>query len=48
MPASSALQVDAPVRPEPLREIEAFAPVPGGRPEEERPEEGRTELRLIR
>ncbi|WP_306314116.1 hypothetical protein [Streptomyces hydrogenans] len=43
MPASSALQVDAPVRPEPLREIEAFAPVPEGRPEE-----GRAELRLIR
>ncbi|MEW5632063.1 hypothetical protein AB1388_36800 [Streptomyces hydrogenans] len=47
MPASSALQVDAPVRPEPLREIEAFAPVPEGHPEE-RPEEGRAELRLIR
>ncbi|MFB6835153.1 hypothetical protein [Streptomyces hydrogenans] len=52
MPASSALQVDAPVRPELLREIEAFALVPEGRPEErpeeERPEEGRAELRLIR
>ncbi|GHG04602.1 hypothetical protein [Streptomyces hydrogenans] len=47
MPASSALQVDALVRPEPLREIEAFALVPAGRPEE-RPEEGRAELRLIR
>ncbi|MFB7423477.1 hypothetical protein ACFC0K_09375 [Streptomyces hydrogenans] len=43
MPASSALQVDAPVRPELLREIEAFTLVPEGRPEE-----GRAELRLIR
>ncbi|MGW3397978.1 hypothetical protein [Streptomyces hydrogenans] len=48
MPASPALQVDALVRPELLREIEAFALVPEGRPEEQRPEEGRAELRLIR
>ncbi|MCM1949821.1 hypothetical protein NC315_31340 [Streptomyces sp. G2] len=45
--------MDALVRPELLREIEAFALVPEGRPEEERPEEerpeeGREELRLIR
>ncbi|MFF9143561.1 RidA family protein [Streptomyces sp. NPDC055051] len=43
LPASSAVQVDALVRPELLLEIEAFALVP-----EERPEQGPTELRLIR
>ncbi|MFJ6407872.1 RidA family protein [Streptomyces hydrogenans] len=52
LPASSALQVEALVRPELLMEIEAFALVPERRPEEgpgeERPEEGRAELRLIR
>ncbi|MFJ5709230.1 MULTISPECIES: RidA family protein [unclassified Streptomyces] len=43
LPASSAVQVDALVRPELLMEVEAFALVP-----EKRPQDGQPELRLIR
>lgn len=43
LPASSAVQVGALVRPELLMEVEAFALVPEERPEDERPE-----LRLVR
>ncbi|MFE6226834.1 MULTISPECIES: RidA family protein [unclassified Streptomyces] len=43
LPASSAVQVHALVRPELLMEVEAFALVP-----ERRPQDGPAELRLIR